>query len=287
MIYQAATPERLALVRVLVFCLWLWELVRDPFERLARLPQAWFQAHGPWLLVPASLFSAIWDETVLAGLRGLTLGCVAMALLGVRRQRMWALIAAAFLTLSTAFVRGFGHVDHGQVQLLVVTWVLALTPAWSAFAVSPLQRPRPGPDEARLGFSLLAVVFAFPYFETAAHRLAREGVAMFWSPSIQHFMVRDSLVLDDFAFELGPRLAQQASWIPLFNLAFAAVTVAELLAPLAHLKRSLAIGWLAVMFPFHLLSPVLMHVSFADNLVLMLTLYAWPLSWKSAPETQA
>jgi len=110
---------------------------------------------------------------------------------------------------------------------------------------------------------------------------------MFWSSSIQHFMLRDSLVLDDFAFELGPRLAQQASWLPLFNLAFVAVTVAELLAPLAHLTRRLTVGWLAVMLPFHLLSPVLMHVSFANNLVLMLALYAWPLCWKSAPETQA
>lgn len=286
MIYQAATPERLALVRVVVFCLWLWELARDPFERLARLPDAWFQAHGPWLLVPASFVSAIWDETLLAGLRGLTLGCVAMALLGVRRPQTWALIAAAFVTLSTAFVRGFGHVDHGQVQLLIVTWVLALSPAWSAFALSTAHTPRPSPEEARWSFCLLAAVFAFPYFETAAHRLAREGAAMFWSPSIQHFMVRDSQVLDDFSFELGPRLAQQASWIPLFNLAFAAVTVAELLAPLAHLQRRLAIGWLAVMLPFHLLSPVLMHVAFTDNVVLMLTIYAWPLCWKSAPETQ-
>jgi hypothetical protein len=287
MIYRAATPERLALVRISVFCIWLWELARDPFERLARLPRAWFQAHGPWLLVPAPFYEAIWNESVLSWLRGLTLGCVALALVGVRGQRAWALAAASLLTVSTAFVRGFGHVDHAQVQLLAVTWMLAFIPAWSAFSLAPAQRPRPDAGEAALGFSLLACVFGFPYFETAAFRLAREGAAMFWSHSIQYFMVRDSLTLDDFAFDLGPRLAQHAAWLPVFNLAFAAVTVAELLAPWAHLKRRLCIGWLAIVVPFHLLSPVLMHVFFLDDLLLILVLYGWPLCWKRLPRTQA
>jgi hypothetical protein len=287
MIYRAATPQRLALVRVLVFCIWLWELARDPFERLARLPRAWFQAYGPWLLVPAPLLEAIWSETVLSWLRGMTLGCVGLALLGVRGQRAWALAAAALLTLSTGFVRGFGHVDHGQVQLLTVTWALPFMPAWRALAISPAQTARAGVDEAATSFSLLACVFAFPYFETAAHRIAREGAAMFWSNSLQYFMVRDSLALDDFAFELGPRLAQHAGWLPVFNLAFAAVTVAELLAPWAHLQRTRCLGWLAIVVPFHLLSPVLMHVFFLDNLLLLLVLYVWPLCWKHLPETQA
>jgi hypothetical protein len=39
--------------------------------------------------------------------------------------------------------------------------------------------------------------------------------------------------------------------------------------------------------PFHLLSPVLMHVFFLDDLLLILVLYGWPLCWKRLPRTQA
>jgi hypothetical protein len=70
-------------------------------------------------------------------------------------------------------------------------------------------------------------------------------------------------------------------WRPALNLGFFAVTLAELAAPWAYLRRTLTIVWLLLVVPFHLLAPVIMHVLFAHNLWLIVTLYVWPLTWRT------
>lgn len=282
MIYELANARRLAATRCIIFCIWFWELARDPFERLAALPPAFFEPLGPWRLLTPAALGAVWNEASLLGLRLLTLTTLMLALLGIGSGRAWAGGFVVLATTCTSFVRGFGHVNHAQVQLLLVTIVLCAAPAWDALAV---HRDRPlGSRNYGFSFAMLALVFAFPYFETGVHRLAREGAQLFVSDAIAHFIVRDTSVLDDFEFTQGLWLGENTWTWPLLNLGFALVTCAELAAPWVHHRRLTCLLWLSVMLPFHLLSPVIMHVFFLDDALLALLLYGWPLSWKAATD---
>lgn len=287
MIYAHAGPRRLAMLRVAVLVLWLYELASDPFERLAALPRAWFEPHGPWLLAPDAVLALLWNETALFGLKLAALASVSLALLGLGRPRLCMALALALVTLVTSFVRGFGHADHADVPLLWATLALALLPAWDALTVSKAPVTARAPGTYARACALVALVFSFGYFETAVHRLAREGGQIFLGPSILHFIARDTAALDDLPFTFGAWLVEQPGALVLCNAGFLLVTVAELAAPFAHLRRSVSIAWLAVILPFHLLAPIVMHVFFRENLVLLCALYVWPLwAWR-APEVPA
>jgi hypothetical protein len=275
MIYERASAVRLAIARIgiLVIC-WL-DTALDPFPALASLAQAWFTAHGPWLLVPNALLSALWHESSLWALKLATLAALSLALAGAPRPRLWAGISAGLLTLTYSFVRGFGHADHSQLQLLLVAFALPFLPAWDALAWRPEQPVR---RDYRTAFVMLAVVFGFPYFCTGAARVAQEGFRMFAGHSMQHFIARETLALDDFDFTIGLSLLSPSAGV-LLNLGFLGVTFAELASPWAYLSRRGAAAWLLLIVPFHLFAPLLMHVLFAHNLALIAVLYLWPLSW--------
>jgi hypothetical protein len=188
------------------------------------------------------------------------------------------------LTIVTGFVRGFGHADHAQLQLLFVTFALVFLPAWDTFCLGGSSREHRGDEVAyRASFVALALVFSFPYLLTAAYRLTHEGAAIFLGSSMRHFIARDTLSLDHLDFRLGLVLLQYPALTPVLNAGFAVVTAAELLAPWAFLRRSWAVAWLASIGPFHVLAPLIMHVFFPHNIALLLVLYGWPLLWRARP----
>jgi hypothetical protein len=281
-IYTEASARRLALLRLGVLLVCALDVARDPFPELAALPRSAFTGHGPWALAPSGLLEAVWNETALLSLKLATVVAIALAMLGVRHARRWAGLAALLLILTWGFVRGFGHADHSQLQLLFITFALPFLPAWDALALAreePAQRAHGAYAGA---FVALAAVFGFPYFLTGASRLAQAGYAIFMGDALQHFIARDTLTLDDFDSTLGLSLLAPALR-PLLNLSFFGVTLVELSAPWAYLERRAAMLWLLLVLPFHLLTPLLMHVSFEHNVALIGLLYLWPLSWRRGP----
>jgi hypothetical protein len=281
MIYRAADARRLAITRIALLAICAIDVVLDPFPELAALPRAWFSAHGPWALLPAGAVDAIWSTGALLGLKAVTLVALAAAVLGGPRPRLWAGLSALLLTFTWAFVRGFGHADHSQLQLLFMSFVLPFLPAWDALALSKEAHEERETRDYAGAFVALAAVFGFPYFLTGAARLAWEGFGLFLSDAMQHFMARETLALDDFDFTLGLSLLDPALR-PLLNLGFFAVTLAELGTPWAYLERRAAWLWLLVIAPFHALAPLLMHVLFVHNLAVIAVLYVWPLCWRTS-----
>lgn len=277
MIYAPANAARLAFARIAILLICWLDTAFDPFPALAALPRAWFTAHGPWLLVPDAVLAALWNGPGLWLLKLATLGVLGLALVGAARPRLWAGLAAGLLTLTFSFVRGFGHADHSQLQLLLMAFVLPFLPAWDAVSWRR-QTARSDSRDYRAAFVVLAVVFGFPYFCTGAARVAQEGFRIFAGHSMQHFIARETLALDDFDFTLGLSLLGRSAGL-LLNFGFLAVTFAELASPWAYLHKRWAALWLLLIVPFHLFAPLLMHVLFAHNLALIAILYLWPLSW--------
>jgi hypothetical protein len=287
-IYAGATARRLALVRVAVFAIWIVDLTSAPIAGLAALPVEWFSPHGPWLLLPAGALRALWNTEALLGLHVTTLLSVVLALIGAPGRRAWGALACVLLTIVSAFVRGFGHADHAQLQLLFVTYALVCLPAWDTLRLPPSSTARRR-DDAVYGtsFVALALVFSFPYLLTGLYRVTHEGAAIFFGNSMRHFIARDTLSLDHLDFRVGLTLLQYPALTPLLNAGFAAVTAAEVFAPWAFLRRPWTVAWLALIGPFHVLAPLLMHVLFPHNLALLLVLYLWPLLWGARPAAPA
>lgn len=281
MIYALASAQRLAIARIAILSVCWIDVALDPFARLAVLPRAWFTGHGPWALLPSVVIDALWSHGALLILKLITLAFLSLAIVGVARPRRWALASAVALTMVWGFVRGFGHADHSQLQLLFLTFVLPFLPAWDTYALRADPREERQSNVYIAGFAALAVVFGFPYFLTGGARLAQEGYAIYLGDSMQHFMARDTLALDDFESMFAFSL-MGAEVRPLLNLSFLAVTVAELVSPWAYLDRRASAAWLVLVVPFHLLATVLMHVLFVQNLALLIILYLWPLSWRYA-----
>ncbi len=282
MIYTNARSQHLALFRIAVLTYWVIALARRPLDDLVRLPATWFEPHGPWLFVPASWLEHLWTPAAIQPLKGATIAVLVLVMVGAKGRAVWSAVAVVLLTTVTAFVRGFGHPDHADVQLLLVTALLMVTPAWDAYAWSTNARS-PCPNDARYAeaFTALALVFSYPYFLTAAYRLAKEGFTIFMGPSIMAFLARDSLVLDDFTFSYGLLIAEQSHLLPLLNLGFLVTTFAELAAPWAHLHRRGCLVWVVIILSFHLLTPFVMHIVFVQNIFLILALYVWPFGWRA------
>jgi hypothetical protein len=172
------------------------------------------------------------------------------------------------------------------VQLLFVTYALLFLPAWDALSLQSTGRARPSGVYAA-SFAALSLVFAIPYFAIAIYRLTHEGAALYFGSSMLHFIARDTLSLDHFDFSMGLDLVETQAFRAWLNLGFAVITLAELASPWVHLRRSWCVLWLALIGPFHLLSPLLMHVAFFHNLVLLVVLYVVPLCWRGRSQPAA
>jgi len=280
-LYEGLGPKHLAWFRIYLLGYWFIEIARSTLPRLATFDPSWYSPHGLWLLVPSSWRELVFSTGALSGLKYATATGVAWMLLGLPGRRWVAYINLFFLLTFTSFLRGFGHSDHSHVQIFLVTVVLSFSPAWDAWSVSKGNEPasRAGEPHVKYGqsFAAMALIFSVPYFATGIYRLAKEGLWIFFGSSMQYFLARDSLVLDDFAFSAGLWVVEHGALLPLINFSFFLVTLAELGAPWAHLKRGYCAAFLLVILPFHVLSPLLMHILFLQNIVVTVGLYLAPL----------
>lgn len=285
-LYQDLTAKHLALFRIILLSFWLLEIGRSSLPRLGELDPGWYVPHGPWLLVPQAVYPLLFGGPGLIWLKWGTFVSVFVALVGVSGQLWPRAIMLLSLLMFSSFLRGFGHPDHSHVQAYLVTIVLAFSPAWDRLSWAARKPQRAG-DGARTSttsyssaFFAMALAFSMPYFATGIYRLAKEGIWIYFGPSMLHYLARDSLVLDDFDFGWGLWLSRQTALLPVINFSFLLVSLAELGAPWAPLRKSYCLAFLAIMLPFHLLSPLLMHILFLPNIVALVGLYLLPLFWQ-------
>lgn len=285
-IYRGLSAQHLALFRIFLLSFWLFEIGRSSLPCLSGLDPAWYVAHGPWLVVPRAIYPFFFDGPGLNWLKWTTFVSVFVVLVGVTTRTWSRVVMLLALLMFTSFLRGFGHPDHSHVQAYLVTLVLAFSPAWDRWSWSS-KKSKHARNSAAISatrysspFLAMALVFSMPYFLTGVYRLAKEGIWIYLGPSMLHYLARDSLVLDDFDFGWGLWLSRQTALLPLLNISFLLVSLAELGAPWAPLKRSYCLAFLAIILPFHLLSPLLMHILFLPNIIVLVGLYLLPLLWQ-------
>jgi hypothetical protein len=93
-------------------------------------------------------------------------------------------------------------------------------------------------------------------------------VDSFTGDTIVNFVASRSLRTSFYDFNIGIAALEWPPVPTLLLIGFPLVTLVEVLAPLALFSRSFRVIFFATMVPFHVLTLLLMEVSFMENLLL-------------------
>jgi hypothetical protein len=269
MLHAGANARTLALVRIYVFGMWLLLILPDCFSCLADFPPSMLARLGALRLVPRSVAPWLLDPHVLAVSKGLLVALLCLALLGVRPYRLYAVAAATLLTFYTGIVRGLVQPTHVDMALLLVTFVLAVSPAADTWAWRTAGTPeRPAPVYAA-AMIMMTLVFLLTYCLVACRRLALSSPEIFLTLTMRSYVASDILRPTSNPFLLGEVLLTSPAALWLLQAGFVLVTLFELLSPWCLIHRAFRRAWIGMMIAFHAASYLFMNVLFVSNGLLL------------------
>lgn len=272
MIHEGAPRRAESLAAAVVFGWWVLRIGLDPIERLAWMPATLFDPTAPVHFLPRSLELLATTAPALITLRVLATVLALLAALGIAFRPV-ATLACIFLTIHQAVVRGYGHVNHAEIPILLAAWILCVS-AWAG------RDRREGPGGETL--VTIAAVLCWGYTLAGIFRLAYAGPAAFFTDNMDCWTIDTAVTPSYFGFGLG-RYVSDYRWFAIaLRGGLFVVTVAEILAPFCLVSRLFRWGFLAIMIPFHVSTLLVMNILFVDNLVLFgLVLIDW---WRPAIE---
>jgi hypothetical protein len=276
-IHEGATERDFKLLRTWVIGLWVFEILRNPISALDLLPLAGYAppevfqraipGGGTWLMqagVPDGIQSA----------------ALAMLIAALFTRWAWAgALAAVLVTVHQGLTRSFSHVFHAQLALLYALYAIVLFEVIRA--VLSRQEPKsrdagsPGVEEGT--DTHVGNVWAVPYLGvlgvlcltysfTGVYRLTHAGPALFFSDSLEQWLVNRPLV---FGVGVGQALIDLPAAPIWLNAGFAVVTFFEALALFALVSPRFRLAFVAVMAGFHLSTYAFMGIAFWQNVLLL------------------
>lgn len=265
LLHRNASAESLALARIAVFGMWLWNVANASLVQLGRLPIDLLEPLGPLRLIPAAAWADLCSPPALFALQACLIVCLVALVLGVGPFRAIAALTCALLVVEQGVVRAVGYMTHGELAMLYAAMVLAAFPCTDAFALRP---PRHGPRDPVLYRAPLVaggLSLCLTYALCAAHRFDAGGLGIFL----------DGTILSRVALRAAERgglglMAIEHPWLGwIVLIGFPVSTVFELLSPLALFHRAFRYAWLVVIASFQIAVSLLMVISFRANLVLL------------------
>lgn len=257
-------------LRAWVFGIWLLKIATAPFSSLAELPLSIFGPLSLLRVVPPEAWSWLLRSDILTGFQLFLCLCVTLAMLGVRPYRPLALLTSLMLTFQQGLIRSFGHVNHPEVALLLVTYVLAIFPAADGFGWRPRYAEPQASAVYRAPIILMAALLLVPYTASAAYRMAHHGLTTLTGEPLVWFTVRNSFTYGQGL--TGTFLLQHPIIAQLLQCSVPVATVFEWAAPLALISHYFRWLWLAFAFMFHVIIGFMMHVFFWESFLLALAL---------------
>ena len=252
-----------------------WDLVGMPLGSFRPPGVAGWPGEGFWgaLLGDARAFGLCW---------AVLLSLCTLGMLGVGRR--WVLVAAAVgLTLHQGLLRGFGHINHGELAPLYMVWVLCVFPCYDGFVAGSGGRVRgrgrsDGLRPADLyesGVQMVQLVLLLTYCMVGAHRLAFGGLDLLWWDT-STWLARNTLATSEFGWmggEWGLVLSETEWGRRLFHAGFLLITLVEILCPLVVVYRRLVWAVVGLFVVFHVGSMLALRILFWENMVLLILVF--------------
>ncbi len=260
--------------RTYVWSLWLLAVALDPLAYLALLPATSFEPAGLAAFVPDTLRAALLSTTGILLLKIVSLLAIGLAASGIWR-RPAAITACLLLTVQQGMVRGFGHINHAEITLLmsayIVTWFdcVDFTAGIAKPDVKASARTKSGGRHtAAAPLTAIVLMLCVTYMFTGMHRVMNGGWHVFAGNHLENWMTFAQHSPRGYDLGLG-------AWLLSFDLfrwsmiiGFPLVTLFEILAPLCLVSRRFRVVFVAVMLPFHLLVLATMGIVFWQSLAL-------------------
>lgn len=256
-------------IRAIPLC-WLMTFLLDPIQDLARLPVDCFDPKGLLSFLPNSWLPLLLTEQALFGLR---VAGVLMSLVCVVkwRSRVAGIGLVSLSFLHQMIVRGFGHMNHAEIPLLLATVVLVL-------GVFTKER------DVGILFGCLFVAL-LGYTLIAAFRLTHGSLPLLFSDGLAYYAQLSTLRDSQFDFRYGLVMGDWPLASLLLPFGFVVVTFLELTAPLSLVNLRYRLIFPTLMILFHAGVLLTMNILFWQNMVLIVLLYLLPRGSSSIEES--
>ena len=279
LIHSNATPAARRFLTRWVFGIWFLIILTDPFTDLAYLPQGIFHPTGI-LTIPFAhgYFTAPALWALKAGLL-----IFLLAAFFEFQFLMTSCLASILLVMHQGLIRGFGHISHGEIVLLLAACLLSLLAVADAIV---RRKKRPAFSNVNIDsvpFIGILAVMCFTYSFAGIHRLVYSGPGSFFSDAILNHVLINSLTTDTWPFRLHDAVLSNGWASTLFKAGFPVLTLFEILAPLCLVSRPFRYSFVAVMFPFHILSWIFLGVFFWETLVLYMLFFDYSRGTREYP----
>lgn len=277
--FFAVRAEHLAVLRIVVFSIWLILIATMDTSVYPLLPEGLSDARGvgnllglPLLLQSPAIVRGLWIAAMI--------GC-AFCILGLRPYGAMATITAVLVLYHDALMKSFGsYTNHAQVIPLLLVLILPLFPAADAFSASRSQRTSPArPWLYRVPLLAAAAILCLSYSFIGARRLFLGGVGIYTDDSMLRWIVARTLEYGAHDLSVGLSVLD-VQWLwPLLGAGLLITTVFEVLSPLALRPTRFRYFWLGVIALFHLSTLMLMDIFFWENLILLTVLFTPLTDW--------
>ena len=267
MIHEGANQRTLGCIRVAVFVIWLFTIAFTQFGEFAELPKEIFRPIGLVYLLPSEALEWLMRPAALAAFKWILSAGLFLCAFGARPYRVIAIPTVVLLTVEQGLARGFGHVNHGSIALLLIAWTLAVVGInhGIAFTREPHARTHP---EAALAVQTMTFLLLLTYVFTGVHRLASSTPEIFLNGTMDRYLCFLAISTPYSGMRYEHLLLGYPAMLSLLNIGFIVVTVLEASSLFCLSSRLFRIAWLIVMIPFHFMTLIFMNIFFWQNLLL-------------------
>ena len=276
-LHHDATARTLAFARVFIFALWLVRILTSELTQLGYLSDELFHSFGVVKILPQPATTWLTTPLTLLAFKSITLVLIVWVIFGAGRNRVALVAAALMLTLYFGIAKGFGgHVNHRELVLLYLTYLLIPLRCFDAFAI---RRGEPTGDTQlpyQTGMQLLCCVIVLNYFFVATARVF-VGFPHVFDPDVMYNWVLSRNVRPNpYGLDIGLQLLSSSAGRVLLALALPLSTVVELTAPLALWSgRRVRCLLLVCLAAFHLGIFLIMNIAFFENIAVLLLLWQY------------
>ena len=257
-----ASDRYTLLVQRTVLVILLIKAAVTPLPELAGLEPGLFQPPPPLNALPRGVAELFLARPVLVALK-MALVSATLACFMPRWLRFMLPVVCVLATLQECIVRGFGHMNHAEIPMLLAVYVLAIA-SW--------QRDRQWNPEPLT----IAIIVVATYVLTGMRRVMAGGLDVHASDAIIFWSLENGLRDSGLPFGWGTLIANYPAVWPWMKASFTGITALEIAGPWCFVSAWFRRLYFVGMLGFQLGTLLIMNIAFWENMVLLIVLFAVP-----------
>jgi len=270
LLHEDATAQALDVLRFYIFGIWFCIVLADPFMDLTYLSPEVFHPTGFLIKILVALGAQefLFQYPVLVGLKIILLISV-LFVLCKKYLNISLVVSTFFLIIYQGYIRGFGHLNHAEIALLLSAIILTIfSIADSMTEASKSKEQEVAFNSNSLPFITITLLICMTYVLIGILRFWLSGIDIYFSDTM-FFWIIDEAYSQQYTGIRLEYLVMEHAWLrTLLKMGYPVVSLFEILAPFILINKHLRYSFIAVMLPFHIFVWLFMDIFFWENIVL-------------------